>query len=64
MKVSALQFGFKRRLKFVPFVGPLMMLIFTALSAQDVTVAGTVISSEDGNVISSVNVIIKGSRII
>ncbi|MCK5277962.1 MAG: carboxypeptidase-like regulatory domain-containing protein, partial [Cyclobacteriaceae bacterium] len=61
MKVNSLLNHFKRHLKFALFGGLLMLLNFTVLLAQDVTVSGTVISSDDDSAIPGVNVLIKGS---
>ena len=61
MKVNALLIHFKRCLKFTLFGSLLVLFNFTALLAQDVTVSGTVISSEDNSSIPGVNVLIKGS---
>ena len=51
----------KRLLKFIVQNGFLTMICFTTLVAQEVTVTGTITSSEDGSAIPGANVIVSGS---
>lgn len=60
MKVNLLLVYFRRSLKFTLIGGLLVLFNFTVLMAQ-VTVTGSVTSSEDGSAIPGANVIIKGT---
>jgi len=51
----------KRLLRFMLWGSFLTMICFNSLLAQEVTVTGTVTSSEDGSILPGVNVIISGS---
>jgi TonB-linked SusC/RagA family outer membrane protein len=51
----------KRSLKLMFWGGFLTMICFNTLLAQEVTVTGTVTSSDDGSILPGVNVIISGS---
>ena len=51
----------KRLLKFIVQTGFLTMICFTTLVAQEVTVTGTITSSEDGSAIPGANVIVSGT---
>jgi len=61
MDVSILLNHLKRILRFILWASFLTMIFFNVLLAQEVTVTGTVTSSDDGSALPGVNVIILGS---